>query len=43
MTQVSEEIEGRVTKKLCKVFSGTESRILGALFRLDEFLLNPLI
>ena len=30
-SQVSEEIEGRVTKKLSKEFSGTESRILGAL------------
>ena len=39
--QVSEEIEGRVTKKLSKEFSRTESRILGALSQLDEFLLNP--
>ena len=39
--QVSEEIEGRVTKKLSKEFSKTESRILGALSKLDEFLLNP--
>ena len=39
--QVSEEIEGRVTKKLSKQFSRTESRILGALSKLDEFLLNP--
>ena len=39
--QVSEEIEGRVTKKLSKEFSRTESRILGALSKLDEFLLNP--
>ena len=39
--QVSEEIEGRVTKKLSKKFSRTESRILGALSKLDEFLLNP--
>ena len=38
---VSEEIEGRVTKKLLKEFSQTESRILGALSKLDEFLLNP--
>ena len=38
---VSEEIEGRVTKKLSKEFSRTESRILGALSKLDEFLLNP--
>ena len=41
ISQVSEEIEGRVTKKLPKEFSRTESRILGALSRLDEFLLNP--
>ena len=38
---MSEEIEGRVTKKLSKEFSKTESRILGALSKLDEFLLNP--
>ena len=41
--QVSEEIEGRVTKKLSQEFSRTESRILGALSDLDEFLLNPQI
>ena len=41
ISQVSEEIEGRVTKKLSKKFSGTESRILGALSKLDEFVLNP--
>ena len=35
------EIEGRVTKKLSKEFSWTESRILGALSKLDEFLLSP--
>ena len=40
-SQVSEEIEGRVTRKLSKEFSKTESRILGALSKLDEFLLNP--
>ena len=39
--QLSEEIEGRVTKKLSKEFSKTESRILGSLSKLDEFLLNP--
>ena len=38
---VSEEIEGMVTKKFSKEFSRTESRILGALSKLDEFLLNP--
>ena len=41
ISQVSEEIEGRVTKKLSNEFNKTESRILGALSRLDEFLLNP--
>ena len=41
ISQVSEEIEGRVTKKLSKEFSWPESRILGALSKLDEFLLNP--
>ena len=41
MSQVSEEIEGRVTKKVSKDFSRTESRILGALSKLDELLLNP--
>ena len=40
-SQVSEEIEGRVTKKLSKEFSRTESRIFVALSNLDEFLLNP--
>ena len=43
ITQVSEEIEGRVTKKLWQMFSRTENRILGALARLDDFLMNPLI
>ena len=43
INQVSEEIEGRVTKKLSKEFSWTDSRILGTLSSLDEFLLNPLI
>ena len=43
ITQVSEEIEGRVTKKLCQEFSRTECRILGALSKLDEFLLYPQI
>ena len=40
ISQVSEEIEGRVTKKLSQEFSRTESRIFGALSKLDEFLLN---
>ena len=41
ISQVSEEIEGRVTKNLSKDFSRTESRILVALSKLDEFRLNP--
>ena len=43
ITQVSEEIEGRFTKKLSQEFSRTENRILGALARLDDFLMNPLL
>ena len=43
ITQVSEEIEGRVTKRLSKEFSRTENRILGALAQLDDFLMNPLL
>ena len=42
-TQVSEEIDGRVTKRLSKEFSRTENRILGALAQLDDFLMNPLL
>ena len=41
ISQVSEEIEARVIKKLPIEFSRTESRILGALSKLDEFHLNP--
>ena len=41
ITHVSKQIEGRVTKKLSQQFSRTESRILGSLSKLDEFLLNP--
>ena len=41
ISQFSEEIEGRVTKKLSEEFGRTESRILGALSKFDEFLLNP--
>ena len=41
ISQFSEEVEERVTKKVCKEFSRTELRILGALSKLDEFLLNP--
>ena len=43
ITQVSEEIEGRVTKKLSQELSRTESLILGALTKLDEFLSNQQI
>ena len=43
ITQVSEEIERRVTKKLSQEFSRTENRILGALARLDDFLMSPLL
>ena len=40
IAQVAEEIEGRVTKKMSQEYSRTESRILGALTKLDEFLSN---
>ena len=40
MTQVSDEFEGRVTKKLSEELKRTESPILGALSKLHEFLLN---
>ena len=40
ITQVSEETESRVTKKLYQEFSRTQSRILGALSKLDEFFFN---
>ena len=43
ITQNSEEIEGRVSKKLSQEFSRTGFRILGALSKLDEFLLNQQI
>ena len=43
ITQVSKEIEGRVTKKLFQEFSRTESRFLGALSKSEEYLLNPQI
>ena len=43
ITQGSVEIEGRVAKKLSQQLSRTESRILGALSRLDDFFMNPLI
>ena len=41
ISQVSEEIAERVSKKLSEEFSTTESRVLGALYKLDELLLNP--
>ena len=41
ISQVSEEIEGKLTKNSQKEFCRTESRILGPLSKLDEFLLNP--
>ena len=41
ITQVSEEIEGSMMKKLSKEFSRTKGRNLGAFSKLDEFLLNP--
>ena len=43
ITQLSEEVEGRVTKKMSQGFSRTESRIWGALSHLDDFLQNPLV
>ena len=43
ITQVSEEIEGRVAEKLSQEFNRTESRVLGALSKLGQFLLNPQI
>ena len=42
ITRVSEESEERVTKKLSKGFTRTKNRKLGALARLDDFLMNPL-
>ena len=42
ITQVC-EIEGRITKKMSQEFSRTESRILCALYKSDEFLLKPQI
>ena len=41
ITHVSKKIEGMVIKKLSHKFSNTESRILGGLSKLNEFLLNP--
>ena len=42
ITQVSEEIEGRVTRRLSNEFSRMINRILGTLARLDNFIMNPL-
>ena len=42
ITQVSEEIEEIITKKLSQEFSRAENLILGALALLDDFLMNPL-
>ena len=41
ISQVSGEIEGRVTEELFEEFSRTESRIFGSFSKLDKFLLNP--
>ena len=43
ITQVSEEIEGRVTKRLSQEFSRTKNGILGALAQLNDFLMDPLL
>ena len=43
ITQVSEEIEGRITKKLSQEFNRIESRIADALSKLDELLSNQQI
>ena len=43
ITRVSEEIEGRITKKLSQEFNRIESRISDALSKLDEFLSNQQI
>ena len=43
ITQFSEENEGIVTKRLSNEFSRTENRIIGALARLDDFHMNPLL
>ena len=40
ITQVSEDIEGRVTKKMSRKLSRTRNRILRTLSKVDEFLLN---
>ena len=40
-TQVPKEIQDSVIEKLSQDFSQTEFSILGALAKLDKFLLNP--
>ena len=40
IVQIAQEIEGRIAKKLSQEFSKRESRILGALAKLDDFLSN---
>ena len=40
ITQVSEQIEGRIKKNLSQEFSRTENGILNALARLEKFLMN---
>ena len=41
INQVSEEIEGKVTKKLLQELGRTENRKLGSLASFDDFLTNP--
>ena len=43
IAQISEAVEGRVTKKLSQEFSRRENRKLGALSRVDDFLMNPIL
>ena len=41
ITQFSEDIEGKINKQLSQEFSRIESRLLSALSKLDEIVLNP--
>ena len=41
ITQLAEETENKVRRKLFQEFSETESRILSALSKLDDFFMNP--
>ena len=43
ISQVFEEFEGRITKKLSLEFGTTKNRILGALSRPDHFFMKPLV